>query len=306
MRHKDGEPLLDADGQPLYGQQVLDTQALRGILAAWDPATPLLVDREHWSMDQQRADSAAMAWVVELELRADGLWGLLRWTDIGYAEVVNRRLRWLSPVWDLLEDGRPEKLLSVGLTNTARFKDALAPVVNKADPPETTPQPPPPGLAGNSTTKDPTDMEKFITLLGLPEDATEEDVLAAIQALLTERAEAEAAALNSEAEEAAEENEDIIQNKADFIALYRQYPEAARAMLRTLQRNKPQAEPPVTNRAEARRPSFLDAATGGASAVKNKLEIFREMPEGAAKDAYQREHGAELLALERSTTAAAQ
>jgi len=298
-----GRPVLDQDGRPETGRQVLDTEALDRIAAAFDAEDPVLVDREHWS--GQTGDSTAMGWVQAIERRgdgadrADGLWGRVRWTDLGRAHIENRRLRWLSPVWDTDEDGRPLRLLCVGLTNTARFKNDLSPVVNKADGESNHAQSAPDLDGGKENI-----MKEIAVKLGLPEDATPEQVAEAIDALVQFKTDAEAAQVENEAEAAYEEKKDQIENKDDFIALYKENPAAAKRFLGILAEpvrlpSETEKQDPVTNKAEARKPSFATRR----DPVRNKLEVFEEMPEGPAKDRYQRENADELLQLQRSRNA---
>ena len=295
-----GRPVLDDEGNPRTGRQLLDAEALNRVAAAFDAADPVLVDREHWSA--ATGDSTAMGWVQELDVRgdgsdrADGLWGLIRWTDLGREMVEQRRLRWLSPVWDADEHDRPPCLLSVGLTNTPRFKSDLSPVVNKADG-DTNAQHPSPDLDGG---KDNDTMKEIAVKLGLPEEATPEQIAEAIDALVQFKTDAEAAQVENEAEAAYEEKKDQIENKDDFLALYKEDPSSARRFLSMLAplpapAKQPKPKDPVTNKNEARKPSFATRR----DPVRNKLEAFDDMPEGPAKDIFQRANADELLSLQR-------
>lgn len=292
---KGGKPVKDKDGKDVIATQILDAQGLSAVVAAFDESEPILVDREHWSI--ATGDSTAMGWVTKLELRGggtkpeDGLWCLIRWTDVGADMVSNRRLRWLSPVWDTDKDGRPVKLFCAALTNTARFKDALNPVVNKADGENNETAP---GLVGNEVNT--MTWEQIAQMLGLDPKATPEQVAEKIKELQEFKAETEKAKTAAEAEEAYAANKDKICNKADFIGLYTSNPEAGKAFVKTLGGPAPEKKDPVTNKADARKPSF---AADGKDPVTNKLEQFEQMPEGPAKDRFQRDNASELLALQR-------
>ena len=83
----------------------------------------LLVDQDRFSLDAAKP-SEAYGWLVDMEARADGLWGRIRWTDIGEQALVGGRYRYLSPVWLMSDceviDGdkvRPLKMQSVAVTN---------------------------------------------------------------------------------------------------------------------------------------------------------------------------------------------
>lgn len=286
---KGGQPVVDKEGNPVVAEQILDAQGLQAVIEAF--AGEVLVDREHWSV--KPGDTTAMGWITKLELRGDGsnpedgLWCLIRWTDIGAGHVQNKRLRWLSPVWDTDSEGRPISLASAALTNTARFKDSLSPVVNKADGINTNT----PDLEGEKDTTT-MNLEEIAKLLGLDATATLEQVTAKIKELQEFKASTEKAAVESEAEAAYAENKDKICNKADFLANYVANPDLGRAFCKTLA--KPAAEPkdPVTNKADAKVPSF--AKKGGSDAVLNKYEQWKAMPEGKEKNAFLHAHAQEI------------
>ena len=283
-----GKPVLDADCNPTTSAQVLDAQGLQAVVDAFN--SEVLVDREHWSVTT--GDSTAMGWITKLELRGDGtsfedgLWAMIRWTDVGAGHIQNKRLRWLSPVWNTDADERPVELTSAALTNTARFKDSLSPVVNKADGITTNT----PDLEGE---KDKTimNLEEIAKLLGLDATATVEQVTEKIKELQTFKADSEKAAVETEAEAAYAENKDKICNKADFVSHYVANPALGRAFCKTLAKPVEEKKDPVTNKAEAKLPSF---AKGGKDTVLNKFEQWQAMPEGKEKTAFLHAHSTEI------------
>lgn len=226
----------------LEGKRVIQTcdRAAFGRLLA-NFSGEVLVDFEHKA--EQGGDTEAAAWVQALRVDPEqGLIATFRFTDIGAEAVANRRLRFLSPVWELDDDGRPERLVSVGLTNKPNLP--VRPILNRDG-----------GAAQPVEDKDTTPMkEQLIAALGLAPEATDDDIVAAVAALKQRCEEQDAAALNAEAEQVVEENKDRIANKAAFKALYVKNREAAKAMLACL---APAAKPApaVCNRAEARIPN---------------------------------------------------
>lgn len=223
----------------LEGQRMIQTcdqAAFERLVANF--AGEVLVDFEHKA--EQGGDTQAAAWVQALRVDPkQGLMATFRFTDVGAEAVANRRLRFLSPVWTLTEDGRPERLISVGLTNKPNLP--VRPILNRA-----------PGDSDVEEQKESQMKEQLIAALGLAPEATDDDVVAAVAALKQRCDEQEAAALNEEAEQVAEENKDRIANKAAFKALYVKNREAAKAMLACL---APAAKPAVCNKAEARMPA---------------------------------------------------
>jgi len=254
------------DGKPV--RQVCDMEAFGRVIAAFEPE--VLVDFEHRAENSD--DTTAAGWVQEL--RASGEGGLearIRFTDLGTEAVRNRRLRFLSPVWPLGADGRPEALRSAALTNTPNFN--LRPVLNKAT------------AGAEPQMKGEVRMIKFAKLFGLPETATEDEILAAAtakaeeQAALAKRvAELEKTALEAEAEGAYEENKENIANKEAFIACFVQNKAATAATLATFKK-------PVCNKAAAKSPSF---SQHGTPAARNTYTEWSAMPPGAAKDSFLR------------------
>ncbi|WP_407450931.1 phage protease [Fibrobacter sp.] len=74
-----------------------------------------------------------MGFVTELEVKkGKGLFGKIRWTELGKKLTQNKLLRWLSPVFRLdKETNEPVELVNVALTNMPSQPN-LDPVVNSA------------------------------------------------------------------------------------------------------------------------------------------------------------------------------
>ena len=141
--------------------------------------------------------------------------------------------------------------------------------------------------------------EQIAQMLGLDPKATPDQVAEKIKELQTFKADSEKAKTACDAETAYAANKDKICNKADFIGLYMENPAAAQAFVKTLGKAAEKKDP-VANKTEARKPSF---AGSGNDPVTNKLEQFETMPEGPAKDRFQRDNAAELLTLQRQRNA---
>lgn len=211
----------------------------------------VLVDFEHKA--ERGGDTEAAAWVQALRVDpAKGLMATFRFTDVGAEAVANRRLRFLSPVWELDAEGRPGRLVSVGLTNKPNLP--VRPILNRA--PDTEPQPQgTPSMEEDKTPgAAPETRARLIEILGLGPDADDAAILQAAETLAKAYAEAQEAALNAEAEQAAEENKERIANRDAFKRLYVSNREAVRATLACLRAPAPTPARVVCNAAAARRP----------------------------------------------------
>lgn len=168
--------------------------------AAGDAWGGMLVDFDHFSLDQDKSSEAA-GWADALEARGDGLWARVRWTDSGLAAIRGGRYRYTSPVHlprDCRRDGEayvPARLHRLALTNDPRMLQGISrmrPISSRtgadaSDGQQTTPPPAPGGTKGPQ----PMDYKTMLLgLLGLPAEATDDEITAAI----TARDEADAAA----------------------------------------------------------------------------------------------------------------
>lgn len=263
-------------------EQIIDEEGCRRLVEAF--SAPVLVDFEHRSVDEA-GDTLAAGWAKKLRCSAEaGLEALIEWTDVGAADVRGKRRRYLSGVWRLGADGRPLKLRSIALTNKPNMPNR--PVLNRAAKNTESGEP----TVGAPQPKENT-MKEIAAIYGLPETATAAEIAAAakadrdkIAALQKQLDELNAARLNTEAEKVAEENEGKIANKEAFKKLYIKNKALAIEFLGCL----PKADPkPVCNKADAKLPSFAaEAAKADKGACMNKLAKWRDMPEGAEKDAY--------------------
>lgn len=59
----------------------------------------------------------AAGWIRELQERAGALWGRVEWTEHGAKALTSREYRYLSPVFQYSPDGGVTRLLRAGLTN---------------------------------------------------------------------------------------------------------------------------------------------------------------------------------------------
>lgn len=122
--------------------QVVDSAAVEEMANRFRDASKqsnfagLLVDFDHFSLDNDKPSEAA-GWIIAVQNRADGLWGKIRWSDIGEQAVKGGRYRFISPVWgrdDCEEIGngrvRPLRLMNAAVTNDPNLK-GIVPLSNR-------------------------------------------------------------------------------------------------------------------------------------------------------------------------------
>lgn len=162
------------------GPWFLDAAAAKPIIKrAAARSTDIVIDYEHQTLlaEENGKPAPASGWIdhASLEWRDDGLYGRVNWTAAAKAAIDADEYRYLSPVFPYdPKTGTVLDVLHVGLTNNPAIDTAI------------------PALAAarmGSGTYDPTheedtvDREELIKLLGLAEDATDEQITAAINAL---------------------------------------------------------------------------------------------------------------------------
>ena len=134
------------------------------------------------------------------------------------------------------------------------------------------------------------DLKKIAAALGLPETATEDEVIAAIASMKDAQAQAAEEAANAKAEEFAAnavKAGKIAESAKDAVkAAYRSNPEVAEAMLNSIS-ERPASAGALPNFGNAQQPEALNATQPGADpdplAVAN---AYVAMPDGADKEAY--------------------
>ncbi len=130
----------------------------------------LVIDYEHQTLKDVQAP--ASGWIKDLRLGDDAIIGKVEWTDQAKAYLAHKEYRYLSPVIIARKsDKKVIGLHSAALTNTPAI-DGMFAIVNSIDAED---------FEGGEHSME---LKELIGLLGLQEDATKEDVLASIRALL--------------------------------------------------------------------------------------------------------------------------
>ena len=177
---------FDVDGESFSAMKAQIAQ--RGV--------DLVVDYEHQTLTGEQAPAAG--WVKELFLDDGQIKARVEWTDKAKAYLENREYRYLSPVITVRKaDNKAMGLHSIALTNTPAIEHMEA-IVNSLN------------FEGGQNTMD--FMKELAKLLGLGEDATEEQVKEALKVCLEENK-----SLKESAAEAAKqqppENDKVVANK---------------------------------------------------------------------------------------------
>ncbi|MDO9639683.1 MAG: phage protease [Pseudotabrizicola sp.] len=149
-------PIQTDDNRGPY--HVEDADAI--IAASFADTDRLPIDQNH-STDlaaPKGLPSPASGWIVDMQARADGIWGRVEWTREGAAMVADRAYRAISPV--VLHDKAKTifAVLRASLVNRPNFK----------------------GLTALNSPQEETTMDNIAEALGLKAGASEEDILAAI------------------------------------------------------------------------------------------------------------------------------
>lgn len=174
-------PMGKFGGKDGRGPYLIENEAhAQAIIAASKPEGSSLdpvVDYDHQTdlaaVKDVGGTAPASGWIVEMQARADGIWGKIAWTTKALAALKDREYRYLSPVFPHSKStGRVLAILRAGLTNKPNLELGA--------------------LASEETPDGDDDLNKakLAAALGLGEDATEDQIHAAI----TANAEAAAAA----------------------------------------------------------------------------------------------------------------
>lgn len=115
----------DSYGNPI--EQNFSEESLKKI--AENQKDDILVDVDHCS--ELNGNTEAKGWLSNLKfIEGKGLFGKIKWTDIGRKLIENRVFRWLSPSWLLNEDKTPEFMTSCALTNKPSQIGKIKPIIN--------------------------------------------------------------------------------------------------------------------------------------------------------------------------------
>jgi len=165
----------------VFGTFTFDAKASALVMAAaQDYGNDYSVDYCHAMIDAKHAVDPAKAgkaagWFT-VELRGGELWAVnVTWTPEATAALTAREFRYISQVFNYLEDGTISELINVALTNTPANKDLEPLMASRSSR----------GTSRAVAEKPMEEMKKAMAkLAGLPETATAEEIQAALTAKL--------------------------------------------------------------------------------------------------------------------------
>jgi len=224
-----------------------------------DGSKDILCDIDHSSIDTNNTSAAGWVSNLYVDHEAKRLKGTLQVSEKG-AELLNGlEFRYLSPVLFFTDDNYPYYLDSVSLTNTPRLQE-LKPVYNSkekedalivvnqeeinADEDET--------VNNNEEQKL---MEELKEILGLPAEATDEDIKASVKEIVEKLKAIADEEIADEAEEAVNECGIEADKKEEVINCYKQNPSLVKSVLNCF---KKQPTNMVCNAQEATKPELTD------------------------------------------------
>lgn len=123
-----------SDGKAI--DEIVDEQALDAIVDEYQSnPNERLLDIDHKSMRvPEDRDTTAAGWIYDITAVKslgvmNGLYGKVKWTDVGRKLVESRQYRFISPVFSIDESGRPTKLINAALTNRPAMA-TINPILN--------------------------------------------------------------------------------------------------------------------------------------------------------------------------------
>ena len=128
-------PIGDFNGSDAEGNAVPERISKESLAALAEKLNAsdqeILGDVDHSSVRRGLdRDTHAAGWLSRFFTTVKGLFGKMKLTKRGKELVENREFRFLSPVFQLGEDGTPTELHSVAFTNTPAFQGYISPIVN--------------------------------------------------------------------------------------------------------------------------------------------------------------------------------
>jgi phage I-like protein len=144
-----------------------NTDAVIAASTAYAGDNQIPVDYEHQiDMAVKNGQPVPAGWIKQLQARADGLWGLVEWTEKARAYLASKEYRYLSPVFNHAPSGEITRVLRAALTNNPALE--LTALAN--------------AQVANPQAIDP--LSELRSLLGLAADADMPTIIQAVRNLM--------------------------------------------------------------------------------------------------------------------------
>ncbi len=153
--------------------EVKDTQAIMQASRELAGQRQMVVDYDHSTdlVAGRGSPVPAAGWIVGLQTRDNGIWGLVEWTQQAADFIARREYRYLSPVFLYSEStGAIGAIVRAALTNKPNF-DQLTALASANE------------AAHMGSWETQMDLAKLAAALGMPDTATFDEILAAVAAL---------------------------------------------------------------------------------------------------------------------------
>ncbi len=157
-------------GEAEANAMVGEFRGLKGRLGRLFRGIPVYIGHPDQNPEMWK-DHRRLGKIVKLEARADGLWGEPAWNSLGRENKEEGYWMYPSPRWDApagRKEFRPDRLISVGLTNIPRITES-EPVANSRTP--------------NTEPDNTMDRKALADSLGMDAAATDEELLGKITSL---------------------------------------------------------------------------------------------------------------------------
>lgn len=177
-----GDPFFGRDGRGPYRlTDAAHAQAVIETTAAIQRGTDLFVDYDHQSVlaVPKGGTARAAGWIKALSVEADGIHAEVEWTAAARSALEAGEYRYVSPFFRHRPDGQITRVVNAGLTNSPNLDLAAIAAADME--------------VHNEESKP---MKSVAVALGLAEDASEAEILAAIKDMM-EKSTAQASALAS-------------------------------------------------------------------------------------------------------------
>ncbi len=157
----------DGRGPYMTGSKA-DMEKIVAATRSYLGSTDLMIDYDHQAVfgavPGVGGAAKAAGWVKDFEVRDDGIFGRVEWTEAAAAAISAKEYRYLSPVFKPEKSGRVVLIKLAGLTNTPAL-DLMA-------------------VAANSQFEEDKSMDKLALILGLGAAATDAAVIASVTELV--------------------------------------------------------------------------------------------------------------------------